>query len=317
MQDLPSERRVDRLNPLGMIKVDSSMCISAQSEGSASEQHTVTTLPSSHQNISPRRLSRMASLPAPQYFTQDQVIRVNCLYVSRKLLRNGAGDALSLSNANSAPMMLAPGLQASAQVVKASKAVKAYQVFDLKLSSQPRLSDLESEVRRHLCIPLGVEVEMKILPVNGDHATKISTDQQLSAALAVHHEEITIQVMKSGIRLYLPWIAILVSLADAITTIYYAGQLLKDGNQTQTIIGSLVLGSTLLAIMINLTQAFLHMKRSILINTPTHEWVTVHVCETALGLMLSGFNILNLECLWSHFDVGKRMNFHCPMPASV
>eukprot|EP00754_Rhynchopus_humris_P001579 Rhum_TRINITY_DN10916_c1_g1::Rhum_TRINITY_DN10916_c1_g1_i1::g.41389::m.41389 len=320
------------VSPRGRLtKVDSSICISAMSEGTASTvgadhpplHGAAATLDPQglrhRSSASPRRLQRMESLPYHVVHPHDQVVRVNCLYVSRRQLRAMGNDSFSLGQlGSSAAVVLAPGIQAPAQVVKASKAVKAYQVFDYRVKkSRPQIADLESEIRRNLNIPLGVELDLQVIPPTGDHALRVTTNSQLSAALAAHQEEITIQVLKSGKRLYLPWIAIIVSLADICTTVFYASKLLHRDSDTEVYVGAAVLCSVVLAVLVNLVQAFLHMKKSILSNGPTHEWVSRHVCETAFGLLLAGFNILNLECLWSHLDIVKKLNFHCPMPVAL
>eukprot|EP01064_Diplonema_japonicum_P038074 TRINITY_DN9114_c0_g1_i1.p1 TRINITY_DN9114_c0_g1~~TRINITY_DN9114_c0_g1_i1.p1 ORF type:complete len:780 (+),score=119.62 TRINITY_DN9114_c0_g1_i1:36-2342(+) len=270
-------------------------------------------------DLTPRTLSRRESLPSPSIDRHSQVVRVNCLYVSRKQLRS-ATDAFNVSHVRSdASVVLAPGLQATVQVVQASKAVKAHVVFDFKIgrTAKPKLLDLQSEIRKNLSIPLGVELQLQIIPSNGDHTVKITTDAQLAEAISVHQEELTIQVMKSGIRLYLPWIAIIVSILDVVTTVLFATELLHHDDTPQRIVGASVAVATVVAVVLNLIQGFLHIKRSINAHGPAHEWVTVHICETAFGLLFAGLNLLNLECLWSHFDVLSCFNFHCPMPREL
>ncbi|KAJ9463893.1 hypothetical protein DIPPA_03292 [Diplonema papillatum] len=264
----------------------------------------------------PRSLDhRKESLPSPSLDTRHQVIRVNCLYVSRRQLRQ-ATEAFNVSHVNrDASVTLAPGVQASVQVVQASKAVKAHVVFDFRIAGKrPKIADLEREIRRNLSIPLGVELLLQVIPTNGEHAIKVSTDIQLAEVIAAQQDEITVQVVKCGSRSYLPWVAIVVSLADVATTILFGLPLVSSDQRIEFVLGAAVLGAAALAICLNLCHGFLHVKTAISCHQPTQEWIAEHVCETAFGLLIAGLNVLNLECLWSHLELGFCFDFHCPVP---
>ena len=226
------------------------------------------------------------------------------------------GEVFNISHASSdANVTLAPGLQTSLQVVRASKVVKAHVVFDFKiLNGQPRVLDLEAEVRRNLGISLGVSIAIQLIPSTGDHAVRIANDYQLAECITSYQDEITIQVSKSGVRHILPWISLVISLADFVTTILFAIHLLDIDKDTEHISGIVVIASLILAVCLNFVQAFVHIKNAIGRFAPTQEWVSYHVCETAFGLLMSGFNVLNLECLWSHYNLPfLKLNFHCPV----
>eukprot|EP01062_Namystynia_karyoxenos_P071853 TRINITY_DN675_c4_g1_i2.p1 TRINITY_DN675_c4_g1~~TRINITY_DN675_c4_g1_i2.p1 ORF type:complete len:1463 (+),score=252.78 TRINITY_DN675_c4_g1_i2:90-4391(+) len=256
-----------------------------------------------------------------------RTVRIHCLYVSRRLVRQGPRGMLRGGQVDR-HVCLGPGLTASAEVMTAARVVKRHCSFDLRVGGAGSDSGREFQrlldaVHHQMNIAVGVELDVRAVLESGT-VVRITDDDQLFNVLQNSPDDLTIRVSKGGRKRYSALITILVSLVDMITTMVLAVHLLRltvTGDEERErllhICGWVLVVSVFLNAAINLNCAFLILKRAKAEYPRVASWVESCQTSVAVGCMLALFNLLNLECLWSNLTLFSFMNMHCPMPPQI